>query len=142
MCYCDFSKTKLLKFFGTNRNDVGQIPLTMNKITNCAKFCRIFKTVCPICCEFAQSSVSCVQSAMSKNFLLSDQICFVQTHGVPRLPFSGALLPLTPPPFYCERLKFLFCNIFLDYRGCLVCGETDFVKFLVEFDQKPKRKKD
>ena len=54
--------------------------------------CPICQKVCPICCEFVQFAVSCVQSAMSRDFLLSDQICFFRTHPVPRVPFSGALM--------------------------------------------------
>ena len=32
-----------------------------------------------------------------------------------------------------EQIKIVFW--FLDYWGCLVCCETDFVKFWVHFDQ-------
>ena len=34
-----------------------------------------------------------------------------------------------------SALSYFFCNVFLDYCGCLVCCETDIVKFLVNFDQ-------
>ena len=82
------------------------LPIRIDKQTDCAMFCFIFKTVCLICwtvCpivyKFVQSAVSCVQSFISLSNLLwvvsnlpwVDQICFVQTHRVPRVPFSGAL---------------------------------------------------
>ena len=74
------------------------IPIRMDKLIDCPMFCPIFKTVCPICltvcpicCDFVQSAVICVQSAMSWDFLLSDQICFVESQWVPWVPFSGAL---------------------------------------------------
>ena len=66
---------------------VDKSPIWLDKLVYFAMFCPIFKTVCPICwtvcpicCEFVQSAVLCVQSAVSWNFLLSDQICFVRTH--------------------------------------------------------------
>ena len=47
------------------------------------------------------------------------------------------LIPPQDPPPYCERLRLFFSlNVFLDYWGCFVRGETYFVKYLVKFDQK------
>ena len=34
-----------------------------------------------------------------------------------------------------KRLRFFCCDIFLDYWGCSVRCETDFVKFWINFDQ-------
>ena len=34
-----------------------------------------------------------------------------------------------------SALGYFFLDVFLDYWGCLVRGETDFVKFWVKFDQ-------
>ena len=41
---------------------------------------------------------------------------------------------LIPPP-YCEPLRLFFFRRFLDYWGCVVRCETDFVPFLINFDQ-------
>ena len=40
-----------------------------------------------------------------------------------------------PPPATVSALGNFFLRCFLDYWGCLVRGETDFVIFLVKFDQ-------
>ena len=34
-----------------------------------------------------------------------------------------------------SALRYFFCDVFLDYLGCLVRGETDFVTVWVNFDQ-------
>ena len=42
---------------------------------------------------------------------------------------------LPPPTSTVSALGYFFRNVFLDYWGCLVRGETDIVKFWVKFDQ-------
>ncbi len=43
--------------------------------------------------------------------------------------------PPPPPPPTVSALGYFFSNVFLDYWGRLVRGETDIVKFWVKFDQ-------
>ena len=43
--------------------------------------------------------------------------------------------PSDPPPPYCERLRLFFSRHFFDYWRCLLRRETDFVPFMVNFDQ-------
>ena len=45
------------------------------------------------------------------------------------------LIPPSDPPPFCERLRLFFLQRFLDYWGCVVRCETDFVPFLINFDQ-------
>ena len=45
------------------------------------------------------------------------------------------LIPPSDPPPTVSVLGYFFCDVFLDYWGRLVRGETDIVKFWVKFDQ-------
>ena len=51
--------------------------------------------------------------------------------------------PSDPPPLYLERFRLFFVLqcFFLDYWGCLVRCETDFVKLWVKLDKNNKKEK-
>ena len=48
---------------------------------------------------------------------------------------SMLIPPSDPPPSTVSALGYFFTLCFLDYWGCLVRCETDFVTFWVNFDQ-------
>ena len=49
-------------------------------------------------------------------------------------------IPLPPAPPYCERLRLLFRDGFLDYWGCFVRCETDLLTVWVNLDQNNTKK--
>ena len=50
--------------------------------------------------------------------------------------------PSDPPPPTVSALGYFFLRRFLDYWGFVVCCETDFVPFLVNFDQNNARQRE
>ena len=94
-------------FFATSAMLV-KLTIRMDNTFNCAMFCPIYKTFCPICwtvcpicwiiCPIWMSNpllmrenLAGIKKNMNWNFLVSNQLCFVRAHWVPRVPFSAAL---------------------------------------------------